>query len=91
MDADRTALPLGGVSEFGISGEVASDDDFVDVHNGDLGLMCVFRDRFRINFDVFTMRHVAATCKENLRFFLSLMIVLESFAARYITVLRIVI
>jgi hypothetical protein len=26
-----------GVSEFGISGEVASDDDFVDVHNGDLG------------------------------------------------------
>jgi hypothetical protein len=30
-----------GVSELGISGEVASDDDFVDVHNGDLGLMCV--------------------------------------------------
>jgi hypothetical protein len=26
-----------GVSEFGIRGEVASDDDFVDVYNGDLG------------------------------------------------------
>jgi hypothetical protein len=33
----QNSFPARGVSEFGISGEVASDDDFVDVHNGDLG------------------------------------------------------
>jgi hypothetical protein len=40
----QNSFPARSISEFGISGEVASDDDFVDVHNGDLGfrLMCVF-------------------------------------------------
>jgi len=33
----QNSFPARGVSEFWISGEVASDDDFVDVHNGDLG------------------------------------------------------
>jgi hypothetical protein len=33
----QNSFPARGVSEFGISGEVASDDDFVDVHKGDLG------------------------------------------------------
>ena len=50
----QNSFPARGVSEFRISGEVASDDDFVDVHNGDLGFrfdVCFFCGCFRINFD----------------------------------------
>jgi hypothetical protein len=85
----QNSFPARGVSEFGISGEVASDDDFVDVHNDDLGLLCVFRDCFGINFDASNMRHVASNCKQNFHLFLLLMVVPERVVARYVTVFRI--
>ena len=58
----QNSFPTRGVSKFGISGEVASDDDFVDVHNGDLGLMCFFEVVFLL---ISTLN--SATCRMTLQ------------------------
>ena len=52
---------LGVYSEFRVSGEVADNEDFVEIHNGDLGFRfdVVFWVNSCIRIDASNMLHVA--------------------------------
>ena len=67
----QNSLSVGRVSEFRVSGEIADDENFVQIHNSDLGFRfdVVFRVNSCIRFDTLTMLHVAYYCKQNIYLF----------------------
>jgi hypothetical protein len=78
------------VSEFRVSGEIADDENFVEIHSGDLGFRfdVVFRVNSCIRIDALTMLHVAYPCKQNIYLFSEESVEAERFVANELTLLR---